>query len=86
MPFNQEKADFVVNFIQCLKLGDDFYGQPFMLQPWQKDAVSEFYGTLKDNGFRKYWYLYAPFLLWKDNGNCPSEEDSRKVFCVCKCG
>ena len=66
MPFSQEKADFVVNFVQCLKLGDDFYGQPFMLQPWQKEAVSEFYGTLKDNGFRKYWYLY--FEIPKKNG------------------
>ena len=66
MPFSQEKADFVVNFIQCLKLGDDFYGQPFMLQSWQKEAVSEFYGTLKDNGFRKYWYLY--FEIPKKNG------------------
>lgn len=66
MPFSQEKADFVVNFIQCLKLGDDFYGQPFMLQPWQKEAVSEFYGTLKENGFRKYWYLY--FEIPKKNG------------------
>ncbi len=66
MPFNQNKADYVVNFLQCLKLGDDFYGQQFVLQPWQSEAISEFYGTVKENGFRQYHYLY--FEIPKKNG------------------
>lgn len=66
MPFDQKKAEYTVNFIQCLKLTDDFYGQPFLLQPWQKEAISEFYGTLKENGFRQYHYLYLE--MPKKNG------------------
>lgn len=66
MPFNREKADYTVNFIECLKLTDDFYGQPFLLQPWQKQMISEFYGTVKENGFRQYRYLYQE--MPKKNG------------------
>ena len=56
--FDQKKADFTCNFIECLKLGDDFYGQRFKLLPWQRDVVQEFYGTIKQNGFRQYHFLY----------------------------
>lgn len=66
MPFDEKKANFVIDFIECLKLGDDFYGQPFILQPWQKKMVSEFYGTVKPNGFRQYHYLYQE--IPKKNG------------------
>lgn len=66
MPFDKQKADFVISFIENLKLGDDFYGQPFKLIDWQKDMISEFYGTVKENGFRQYHYLYQE--IPKKNG------------------
>lgn len=56
--FVKEKAERVVNFIQFLKLTDDFYGQPFKLLDWQRETIEEFYGTIKENGFRQYHYLY----------------------------
>ncbi len=55
---DQNKASYVVNFIKCLKLTDDFYGKPFNPLPWQEESLREFYGTVKDNGLRQYQYLY----------------------------
>lgn len=59
MRFSQGYADYAVDFVQCLKHGDDFIGQPFILLPWQNEAVSKFYGTLRDGeDLRHYQYLY----------------------------
>lgn len=66
MPFNQEKANRCTEFIQTLKLGDDFKGQRFYLLEWQRKALEEFYGTVKENGYRQYHYLYLE--MPKKNG------------------
>lgn len=66
MIFKQGFADYVINFIECLKLGGDFHGQPFTLLEWQKKAVAEFYGNLRDELFRHYQYLYLE--IPKKNG------------------
>jgi len=55
-----------VNFINLLRHTGDFYGQPFKLQPWQKDALREIYGTVKGNGLRQYKYAYLE--IPKKNG------------------
>lgn len=65
--FSNEAALFTTDFIQCLKHTDgEFYGQPFDLLPWQHNSVSQFYGTLKNNGYRQYQYLYLE--IPKKNG------------------
>lgn len=64
--FLQEFADYVVNFIQCLNLTDDFYGKAFALQPWQKEIVSNFYGNMREDLTRCYEYLYLE--IPKKNG------------------
>jgi phage terminase large subunit-like protein len=64
--FSEAHAEYTCSFIECLKHGDDFYGEPFELIDWQRQAVSEFYGTLKDNGYRQYQYLYLE--IPKKNG------------------
>lgn len=64
--YNKGFADYAVNFIRALKLGDDFYGQPFELMDWQEEAVREFYGTLRDEQYRQYQYLYLE--IPKKNG------------------
>lgn len=65
--FSQDKAEYLVKFVGCLKHTDgEWYGKPFFLLPWQESAVSEFYGTLKDNGARQYQYLYLE--IPKKNG------------------
>ena len=66
MVYSDEHAEYVVRFIECLKHGDDFYGQPFLLLDWQKEAVRDFYGNLLDNGCRQYQYLYLE--IPKKNG------------------
>lgn len=65
--FNQSYADFTVNFIQCLKHADgEWFGVPFNLLDWQKSAINEFYGTVKENNSRQYQYLY--WEIPKKNG------------------
>lgn len=67
MVFNQKYADYAIQFVECLKHGDDFFGQPFTLLPWQREAVSTFYGTLRDGSpYRHYQYLYLE--IPKKNG------------------
>ena len=53
--YNEESAEFVLDFIQCLKHTDGKWaGKPFIPMEWQAKAVREFYGTLKEDGYRKY--------------------------------
>lgn len=69
MPFDHERALYVIQFIEYLKLTDDFYGQPFKLLQWQYDPIYKFYGTVKENGLRQYQYLYVE--VPKKNGKSP---------------
>lgn len=64
--YSEKHANFTINFIECLKHGDDFYGQPFTLLDWQKEAVRQFYGNLRTDGYRQYQYLYLE--IPKKNG------------------
>lgn len=66
MTFSQSYADYAIDFLQCLKLTGDFKGQPFTLLPWEKTAISEFYGSLRDEQYRAYQYLYLE--IPKKNG------------------
>ncbi|GAE27018.1 phage terminase large subunit [Halalkalibacter wakoensis JCM 9140] len=56
----------VVEFIQMLKLVDDFYGEPFILQDWQHDILWDVYGTVNEQGYRQYRYAYLE--IPKKNG------------------
>lgn len=64
--YNEQRANEPINFIQMLKLTDDFYGQPFLLQEWQKEVLSEVYGTVKETGYRQYKRAYLE--IPKKNG------------------
>ena len=65
--FNESEARFVCDFLQCLTVPDgERAGQPFELMDWQESVIREFYGTLKENGLRKYQYLYLE--IPKKNG------------------
>ena len=59
-----------VEFIQSLKLASaGFRGEPFVLRPWQKQLIMDFYGEQKrdENGYyRHYQYLYLE--IPKKNG------------------
>jgi phage terminase large subunit-like protein len=64
--YDEERAREVIEFIGLLHLTDDFYGQPFVLQDWQKEVISQAYGTIGADGYRQYrrGYLEIP----KKNG------------------
>lgn len=66
MPHSTERALEPIEFIQMLKLTDDFYGQPFVLPKWQHDVIWDVYGTVTDRGFRQYRTAYLE--IPKKNG------------------
>lgn len=66
MPHNQERALEPIEFIQMLKLTDDFYGQPFILPKWQHEIIWDVYGTVNENGYRQYRMVYLE--IPKKNG------------------
>ena len=60
---SKDKADAAVNFIQRLKhVKDPWHGKEFKLLDWQKSAVRDVYGILKEDGTRRYTmgYLEVP--------------------------
>ncbi len=54
----EEKANRVIEFIETLKLTEDFHGKPFVLRDWQKEIVSSIFGTLNPDGTRQYKKAY----------------------------
>lgn len=66
MPHDKNRALEAIEFIQMLKLTDDFYGQPFKLPKWQHDIIWDVYGTVNDKGYRQFNYAYLE--IPKKNG------------------
>jgi phage terminase large subunit-like protein len=65
--FSEAHADRAVRFFEMLKHTDgQFYNQPFDLLPWEKQAIRDVYGTLKEDGTRQYQFVYLE--LPKKNG------------------
>jgi len=66
MAFEEAKSREVIEFIELLHLTGDFYGHNFTLESWQKDFISQIYGTIRGDGYRQYrsGYLEIP----KKNG------------------
>jgi phage terminase large subunit-like protein len=56
--FSEKRAKIFVDFIQLLNLTDDFYGQPFILQEWQRDLLMNVYGTVTADNIRQYNFAY----------------------------
>jgi len=64
LPFSQQHADIACNFFECVlkHTQDEWYGKPFLLAPWEEDAVSHIFGLLDDEGNRliQMAYLEVP--------------------------
>jgi phage terminase large subunit-like protein len=64
VPFSQQHADAACNFFErVLKhTADEWYGRPFMLAPWQEEALTQIFGQLDDDGNRliKMGYFEVP--------------------------
>lgn len=66
MAHDKKRALDAIEFIQMLKLTDDFHGQPLVLLDWQHEVFWNVYGTVKENGLRQYKYAYLE--IPKKNG------------------
>lgn len=55
---DKDKALEAIEFMQMLRLTDDFYGQPFVLQDWQHQVLWDVYGTVNEHGLRQYRFAY----------------------------
>lgn len=64
MPFSKANADAAVNFFEkVLKhSADEWWGKPFLLCPWEEEALSAIFGALDDDGNRiiEMVYLEVP--------------------------
>ena len=60
MPFSNEHADIACNFFErVLKhTQDQWASQPFLLAPWEEEAVREIFGRLDDDGNRLITQVY----------------------------
>lgn len=66
MRHDKDRALEPIEFIQMLKMVDDFYGQPFLLLDWQYQLLWDVYGTVNDEGYRQYRFAYLE--IPKKNG------------------
>ncbi|MBR3747444.1 MAG: terminase large subunit [Selenomonadaceae bacterium] len=65
--YDADKADFAVNFIQCLcHTKGRWAGTPFELLPWQEQVIRDLFGTIKANGYRQFNTAYIE--IGKKNG------------------
>lgn len=52
MPYSKARADFACNFFEKVlrHTEDQWYGQPFILTPWQEDTLKGIFGPVDDEG------------------------------------
>lgn len=58
--FDKKEAEAAVYFFEHYlhHIEGEFAGEPFLLQPWQKDIVSDIYGWKRPDGTRQYRTVY----------------------------
>ncbi len=60
MPYSEEKANRVINFIRQLKLTKGKWaGKPFTLLPWEIELIQKTFGTVREDGTRQYRTVYV---------------------------
>ena len=79
---DEKKAQHAVNFINCLKhTKGQWRGVPFDLLPWQDKIIRDIFGTVKENGYRRYNTAYIE--IPKKNGK---SELAAAVAILMACG
>lgn len=60
MPFSKESADYACNFFELFlkHTQDQWAGKPFILAPWQEEALQQIFGQLDDDGNRLITQVY----------------------------
>lgn len=58
--FSKEKADAACNFFELVlkHTADEWYGKPFLLAPWQTEALTQIFGNIDDDGNRLIQLVY----------------------------
>lgn len=57
--YNEDLADYAVNFIECLShTKGTWAGKPFELLDWQEQIIRDLFGTVKPNGYRQFNTAY----------------------------
>jgi phage terminase large subunit-like protein len=65
--FDKAKAERAVKFIENLKHTKGiWFGEKFVLLPWQKEIIEKVFGTVDKNGYRQYQTVYIE--IPKKNG------------------
>jgi phage terminase large subunit-like protein len=54
VPFSQKHADAACNFFELVLkyTADQWWGKPFILSPWEEDALCQVFGNLDADGNR----------------------------------
>ncbi|MBR1530243.1 MAG: hypothetical protein IJ642_13235 [Oscillospiraceae bacterium] len=80
--YDKKKADFAVNFIQCLcHTKGEWYGKKFELMDWQEQIIRDIFGTVKSDGYRQFSVAYVE--IPKKNGK---SEIAAAVALLLLCG
>ena len=80
--YNEQLADFAVNFIECLcHTKGTWAGKPFLLLDWQEQIIRDLFGIVKPNGYRQFNTAYIE--IPKKNGK--SELAAAVALLLC-CG
>lgn len=80
--YDKERADYAVNFIECLcHTKGTWAGKPFKLLKWQQQIIRDVFGIIKPNGYRQINTAYVE--IPKKNGK--SELAAAVAILLC-CG
>jgi phage terminase large subunit-like protein len=80
--YDQVKADYAVDFIQCLSHTKGIWsGKPFLLMDWQEQIIRDLFGIMKPNGYRQFNTAYIE--IPKKNGK---SELAAAVALLLTCG
>ncbi len=80
--YDEAKADYAVNFIQCLcHTKGTWAGKPFKLLPWQERIIRDLFGVVKESGYRQFTQSYIE--VGKKNGK---SELAAAVALLLTCG
>jgi len=80
--FDEQKARRAITFINNLKHTKGvWHGVPFDLLPWQDKIIKDIFGTVKDDGYRKYNTAYVE--IPKKNGK---SETAAAIALYLTCG
>jgi len=71
LPYSEKRANRVIGFIEQLKhTKGKWAGCPFQLIPWEVDLIKKVFGTLNEDGKRKYKQVYLEIPKKSGKSEC----------------